>query len=236
MRPSYTDREVRYIRFSWWTNGFAIGFVAGAILCLMILPMRAHADICLQSTNSTKNDETSTNLSYPASGNYSVPADCTVTSITAWLNKAGSPGVAHYAILSDSAGTPSTELVASTNIDQTLATGQLVSANVSNYCLHSGDNVHVSLVTTVVADGVNYWIYGLNNTGNSWWYNNGTWHDAGGEQFIFEADGDLGCSASLQTNSPLMRAETIQSTAFAIFMAMLIYFAIRLFTPKKRQR
>jgi len=73
--------------------------------------------------------------------------------------------------------------------------------------------------------------------GTGYTINGGVWstsaHDYNLEISIAD---DTPAAAATTTNTAIMRSETISSVTLALLLAMLIYFAIKFFVPRRRQR
>jgi hypothetical protein len=242
------DNQDQILRLLWWFKGFLLGFLTGVFFIYMFVPCQARADqIFIQQDDSSGNQGDFGTLGY---NTVCIPfiagADYTIDSISIYAKLNTTPSTANALLYADSGGSISTLLdtgsnfsgfstsfgwststfsgaTALTNGTQYWACASVASPNGDRYVWRQSANAGSSV--TVVDTGV--WISWNNSPDIPVMNVMGTPGSGGGG----------GSSTTTPAASDaVLRSETIASITFAILLAMLIYFFIKLFTPSRRRR
>ncbi len=162
------------------------------LLLLLLFPGISFASLCDISDFSTQNDTGNTGNYSIAGGGHTMAVDCQVTNLQMFLQKNGSPTDRGINVYADNGGLPGTILFTSNNLGA--ITGyQWQSVGVpGGQCISAGTVFYVGIDKSIsdIANVTDYSV-GFNGGGNSFYYNNGSWGNAGSETVLWEVDGTL---------------------------------------------
>lgn len=234
--------DIRPLRLAYWAHGFLIGTIFGIFAGFALFPIQAHAAVCAIETAGT-NSNGNNAINYDGNAyavSFTVASDCDVTDIKLNTVRLGSVGSLDSYSIWDSGGTLLVSGAATLSGASCGSVDSVVSAGTYTLTV-AGGTYYAGIAYHAGASGSLGQRFCASNEGSHhMYYGPSPWTSFSNAYGNFEIDGADGGGGggitATSTNHTIMRAETIQATAFSIMFAMLLYFAIKIFTPARRQR